>query len=109
MLIGVGLSALLMLVVFAFSTPICKLLGATGSAANLLDKTRGYLIGIAIGLPAMNAMRVLNAYMSLDDNSELSVIASVVLTVMDIALDFAVAFVIHGDMESRQTDANQGG
>ena len=34
-------SLLLMLCVLAFSTPICVMLGATGSAANLMGKTRG--------------------------------------------------------------------
>ena len=97
MLMGVGLSTLLMLLVFAFATPICTLLGATGDAADLMDKTRGYLLGIAIGLPAMNAARVLNAYMSIDNDRRLTVVSSIVLTVMDIALDFAVAFLLHGD------------
>ena len=97
MLMGVSLSTLLMVFVLAFSTPICSLLGATGSAAGLMEKTRGYLIGIAIGLPAMNAMRVMNAFMSIDNDRRLSVVASIALTVADIALDLVVAFVIHGD------------
>ena len=90
-------SLLLMLCVLAFSTPICVMLGATGSAANLMGKTRGYLVGIAVGLPAMNAVRVLNAYMAIDNDRRLPVIASVVVTVVDVVLDFAVAFVFHGD------------
>lgn len=96
-LMGVGLSTLLMVVVFGFATPICRLLGATGDAADLMDKARGYLLGIAIGLPAMNAARVLNAYMSIDNDRRLTVTSSVVLTIADIALDILVAFVIHGD------------
>ena len=97
MLLGTGLSVLLMILVFVFATPVCVELGATGSAANLLDKTRGYLLGIAIGLPAMNASRVINAYLPIDNDRRLSVIASVTLTVVDIILDMVVAFVIHGD------------
>ena len=45
----------------------------------------------------MNAVRVLNAYMAIDNDRRLPVIASVVVTVVDVVLDFAVAFVFHGD------------
>ncbi|MBR6030204.1 MAG: hypothetical protein IKP40_14060 [Clostridia bacterium] len=97
MLMGVSLSTLLMVLVFAFSTPVCALLGATGSAASLMDKARGYLLGIAIGLPAMNATHVMNACLSIDNDRRLSVIASATLTVVDVVLDLIVAFVMHGD------------
>ena len=96
-IMGVGMSTLLMIFMFAFATPISELLGATGSAAHLMEKTRGYLLGIAIGLPAMNAVRVLNAFVTIDNGGNLSVVSSVTLTVVDIVLDLAVAFVIHGD------------
>ena len=62
-----------------------------------MDKTRGYLLGIAIGLPAMNVVRVMNAFVTIDNGGNLSVISSVTLTVVDIVLDIVVAFVIHGD------------
>ena len=89
--IGVGLSTMLMFAVFAFSTPLCVLLGATGSAANLLDQAKGYLLGIALGLPAMNASRILSAYMTIDNDRQLTVISSLVLTLVDIVLDVLIA------------------
>lgn len=61
MISGVGLSLLLMPLVFAFATPICAALGARGGASNLMGMSRGYLLGLAFGLPAMNASRVLGA------------------------------------------------
>ena len=97
MIVGIGLSVLLMVIVFAFATPICTLLGATGAAADLMDKARGYLLGIAIGLPAMNAARVLNAYMAIDNDRKLLLIASLTITISDIVLDLVMVFVIHGD------------
>ena len=97
LLMGIGFSVLLMIVTFAFSTPICVLLGATGDAAGLMDKTRAYLLGITIGLPAMNATRVINAYLAIDNDRVLSVVSSVVMTAVDIVLDLLVAFVLHGD------------
>ena len=93
----VGTAALVMLTVIPFSTSIAKMLGATGNAAVLLPKARAYLIGVALGLPALNAMRILDSYYPIDNDRNLPVIASVVLTVTDILLDFLVAFVIHGD------------
>lgn len=96
-LLSVGLAALLMLGILLFSRQIAMALGATGNAAQLLEKTQAYLIGIAIGLPAINGMRILNAYMTLDNHRSLQVIASVVLSVTDILLDLAVVYVWHGD------------
>ena len=96
-LMGVGLSTILMIFMFIFATPVCALLGATGSAADLMDKSRGYLLGLAIGLPAMNGSRVIKAFLAIDNDRELQVISTMVLTIVDIVLDFGVAFVLHGD------------
>lgn len=41
------------------------------SAASLLPKATGYLIGISFGLPAMNAMKTLNGYMAIDSDKNL--------------------------------------
>ena len=73
------------------------MLGASGNASNLLDKARAYLIGVAIGLPAMNGIRVLSAYMVLDGDNNRTVIATLIMTGVNILLDLLVAFVIHGD------------
>ena len=97
MIMGVGLSTGLMILIFLFATPVCAMLGATGSAANLMAKTRGYLIGVAFGLPAMNASRVLQNFLTIDSDRKLPVISAAVMTVVCIALDLLVAFVIHGD------------
>ena len=94
---SVGFATVLMFVMLVFATPIAAFLGATGNAASLLPKARNYLIGIAVGLPAMNAMKILTGYMPLDNDRNLPVISSIVLTAVDIALDLLVAFVLHGD------------
>lgn len=96
-LLSVGLALLLMLGILLFSRQIAAALGATGNAANLLEKTQAYLIGIAVGLPAMNGMRILSAYMTLDNHRNLPVIASFVLSAADIVLDLLVVYVLHGD------------
>ena len=90
-MLGAGLPTLLLIVILLFPDPICRLLGATGGAAGLLSQTRGYLIGVAIGLPAMNLSRILSVYMAIDNDRLLPVISSLVLTVVDIALDVIIA------------------
>lgn len=91
MILSTGTSVLMMLAVMAFVNPICVLLGASGSAAGLLEQARGYLLGLAVGLPAMNASRVLHNYMAIDNDRQLTIISSLVLTMVDIALDVLIA------------------
>ncbi|MBQ1491468.1 MAG: hypothetical protein IIZ39_05865 [Blautia sp.] len=96
MVLSVGLSFVMMFFVFLYITPLCSLLGATGSAARLLPKTRGYLLGITLGLPAVNACRVLSNYMAIDNDRQLPIISSMGLTITDITLDVLIA-VMGGD------------
>lgn len=90
--VGLALSVLLMLVVFIFPNQICVSLGATGNAAVLLEKARRYLLGVAIGLPAVNVFRILSGYMNIDNDRRITVIATVVMTVVDVALDVLVVY-----------------
>ena len=97
MILSVGSAILITIMILLFRTPVAVLLGATGNSARLLDKTRGYLLGYVIGLPAMNATWTLRGYMGVDNNRTLTVISAFVVTVSDILLDLFVVFVIHGD------------
>ena len=96
-ILSIGFATVLMAIILPFASPIAKVLGASGNAANLLPKATDYLIGIAIGLPAMNAMKTLSGYMAIDNDRHLPAIASAVMTVTDVVLDLAVVFVFHGD------------
>ena len=95
--LAVGMALICMVVTLVFSEEISIMLGASGNAANLLDKAKAYLIGISFGLPAMNGIRVLSAYMIIDGDKNRTVIATLVMTIVNILLDLFVAFVIHGD------------
>lgn len=96
-ILSVGIALLLMLIMLCFSRSISEMLGARGNAANILPKAQAYLIGVAIGLPAMNAVRTLSAYMTIDSDKKLTIISTVVMTIANILMDLFVAFVIHGD------------
>ena len=91
-----GTAAILMLVMLIFAGPVASLLGASDNAAELLPKATSYLIGISVGIPAMNLMKTLSGYMAIDGDRNLPVIASIVLTVSDIIFDLLVVF-LHGD------------
>lgn len=95
-LVSLGIGFGMMLICLPFARPISRLLGATGQAENLLEKASAYLIGIAIGLPAMNAMRILWAFMPIDNDKNLPVITSIVLTVVDVVLDLLAVLVLNG-------------
>ena len=96
-LLSAGFGIALMIIILIFSTPITVALGASGNAAELLPKARAYLIGISIGLPAINAMRILNGFLPIDNDRQLPMISSLALTVSDIIFDLIAAFVLHGD------------
>ncbi len=91
-------SVLLMVFILVFATPLAALLGASGHAAHLLPKAREYLLGISIGLPALNLIQVMNNYFPIDNDRRLPVFSSVVLTVTDILMDVLMVFAFHGDM-----------
>ena len=84
-------------IIIIFSKPITMLLGASGNAAELLPKARMYMIGIAVGIPARNVMCVLQAFLPIDNDRRLPVIASFAMVVINILLDLAVVFVFHGN------------
>ena len=91
---GAVIAAAILLV---FSTPVTVMLGASSDLAGLLPKARGYLIGMLVGLPAMNGMQILSAYLPIDNRWRLPVIASATMAALNIALDLAAVYVLKGD------------
>ena len=95
-ILSAGIAICMMLAVLLLSTPLIQLLGARGSAADLLPKAKGYLLGNVIGLPFRNLMWVLWAYMSLDNDRNLPLIASITMTITNIAADLISVIYLHG-------------
>lgn len=98
LIFSIGPAACFMLFILLFSEQIAMALGASGSAAYLLSKASAYLIGISIGLPAINAMKILCNYLPIDNDRQLPINASVVLTATNVILDLLVAFALHRDI-----------
>lgn len=94
--LSIGISTLSMILILLFAEGIVAMLGASGNAAELLPDAKVYLIGISFGLPAMNAMKILNGYLPIDSDRQLPVVASFVITGVDIVLDLLVALAFKG-------------
>ena len=96
MILSVGFATLMMALILSAATPLTCMLGATGHAMILLPKARNYLIGVAAGLPAMNAMQTLNKNMVNENDPNLPIIACAVLVAADILFNLIDVFVVHG-------------
>ncbi len=95
--LAVGIATVVMVLVLLFATPITRWLGASKNASDLLPQARAYLIGVAIGMPARNLMWVLWVLMPIDNDRNLPIIASLIMTVANILLDIMVAVVLDGN------------
>ena len=98
MVITVIISLLMMAGVLIFRYDISRLLGARGNAANLLEPTAEYLLGIVFSFPCVLFLFEFNSLMRLDGDANRVVVAVIVMTVLDVAGDLVNALVIHGGM-----------
>lgn len=94
LVISVTIGALM----FFGSDQIAIWLGATGKNAALLPEASGYLRGLAIGVPGLMIAFVICSFMQIDSDQVRVVIGVVVMTSVNIAGDFFVAFVTHGGL-----------
>ena len=96
LLSGVVLSLLLSAVIILFSPGVCYILGAREPAIAAL--TRSYVIGYAIGAPFFVMNRILNPFLQLEGQYKRMNISSVTTTLVNVAADLFVIFVLHGGM-----------
>ena len=89
-----GLTAILL----CLSNPIVQLLGVSPASEAFFRESRGYFIGITVSVPAINLILYLTSFMHVDNDRQRALIATVVLTVTDIAGDLLSATVYHGGM-----------
>ena len=82
--------------VMVFSPEICKILGAREVSIGGL--TKSYIIGYSIGMPFFVLNRILNPFLQLEGQYKRMNISAVVTTVVNVAADLFVIFVLHGGM-----------
>lgn len=89
---AVTLSLLITALVFVFSNEIAVFLGANG---NIADMTSDYLRGFSLCAPALFLMTVLMPVMQIDGKMKKVVFAVVTMTLVNIAGDILVGFVLN--------------
>lgn len=92
------IAVVLALVLFFGADGIGYLLGAKGKDAGLLPEVAGYLRGISIGVPGLMIAFVISSFMQIDSDRTRTIIAVVVMTVVNVTGDLLVAFVFHGGL-----------
>ena len=91
-----GLSLLLALPAFIFCSGLAFALGAREPA--IAEMTKQYIMGYLIGFPFYTLTRVITPFLQIEGQYRRVNATSVLTTVIDIAADAFVVFVLHGGM-----------
>ena len=91
-----GLSVLMALLALIFCSGLTFLLGAREPA--IAEMTKQYIIGYLLGFPFYTLTRVITPFLQMEGQYTRVNTSSVLTTVIDIAADAAVVFVLHGGM-----------
>ena len=95
-ILGGFISLLTALLITVFSNGVCFLLGVRDY--DILEMTRQYIFGYIIGLPFLTLAAILKPYLELEGQYRRVVFGAFMMTVIDIAADAFVIFVLHGGM-----------
>lgn len=88
-----AISAVGLVLVFAFTGPVAQLLGAE-PGTNVYELTKGYMRGFIIGAPGFMAVQMLVPYMQISGSRTRLVAAVIAMTVADVAGDLLNVFVV---------------
>ncbi len=91
-----GLSVLLALPAFIFCSGLAFALGAREPA--IAEMTKQYIMGYLIGFPFYTLTRVITPFLQIEGQYQRVNATAVLTTVIDIAADAFVVFVLHGGM-----------
>ena len=94
---GFGVSLVAMLAVLLFSNPIVRALGAE-PGTQLFADSQAYLIGYALGLPAITGTKLLSSVMQLDSDRSRALISVITMTVVNVVGDLLCVYVLHGGL-----------
>ena len=92
------ISAVGLVFVLLFASPLCTLLGAgdPGPGNPVFYLTRDYLRGFILGVPAFLTAQIMVPYMQMSGNRTRLVTAVVLMTVSDVVFDYLNVLVFHG-------------
>ena len=86
------------LAMFFGADGIAMLLGAKEENISLLPEAAGYLKGLGIGVPALMLAFIINSFMQIDSDQNRTIVAVVVMTIVNIVGDILVGTVFHGGL-----------
>lgn len=94
------LAVIWMLVVFAFTNPLCTLLGAGQPSPDnqIFTMTGNYLRGFILGAPFYFLSQIMVPYLQVMGKRKLVVISTLAMTASDIILDLLSVFVFHAGL-----------
>lgn len=93
--VAMGLSLIIALCVIIFVNPIAVVLGADPADEVMFGNVTGYVLGIAIGMPVMFGVSVVQPYMHLDNDRPRVIRATLTLSFVNIAGDLANVFFLN--------------
>ena len=99
-LLALSVSLLGTVLILAFVSPLCGLLGAghPGPGNPVFGLTRDYLRGFILGAPAFIVAQIMVPFLQISGNRIRLALAVVLMTVSDIGFDLLNVFVFHGGM-----------
>ena len=99
-LLALSVSLLGTVLILAFVSPLCSLLGAghPGPGNPVFGLTRDYLRGFILGAPAFIVAQIMVPFLQISGNRIRLALAVVLMTVSDIGFDLLNVFVFHGGM-----------
>ena len=92
--LGGGLSLITAVAVGIFCSGVSVILGVRDP--QILEMTKLYISGNIIGLPFFSLIQILRAYLQMEGQYHRVSMISILITVIDIAADAFVVFVLHG-------------
>ena len=95
-IIGAGLSVVSAVAVGVYCSEVSFILGAR--EPEIFEITKLYIWGYLVGYPFLTMIRILTPFLQMEGQYRLLATTSVITTVLDIALDALVIFVLHGGM-----------
>lgn len=94
--LGLAVSIITAIVIGVFCSEVSLILGAKDPLISAM--TRQYILGYLIGLPFLSLARLLIPYLQMEGQYGIVSATSMLITIIDIALDAFVVFVLRGGM-----------
>ncbi len=95
-ILGGGLSLITVLAVGIFCSEVSFILGAR--EPQIFAMTKLFIFGYILGIPFFTMTRILTPYLQMEGQYRKVTIISIITTVIDVAADAFVIFVLHGGM-----------